>query len=273
MDNTSEHALIPLKQAVVLFHGSEILAVRLPDNRIAATINSLCAILEIRPEGQVRRIRRHKDLAKHLLLTLIKTAGGLQRMDVLIAEAIPFWVLGVQAEQLAPEKRPLARSLQMEAALFLYHYFYAEQPTQPKSESQLDPPIQTIHQKANTAPNSLWDRLFDVLHEMRQKDEARNEQFTQYQRVVDERFSVAEEWLRSLDRHVAGMNQGGTGPITLPLLISAIFSLLERPTGRTQKQLEQEMIETFRVPAINALPDEQWEDVLAWGLWRARQPN
>jgi hypothetical protein len=33
------------------------------------------------------------------------------------------------------------------------------------------------------------------------------------------------------------------------------------------------MSRTFRVPAINAIPDEQWQDILDWYAWRARQPR
>jgi len=152
-----------------------------------------------------------------------------------------------------------------------------------KPETDQEPPLVSEHlggtttpdnpSKTNHALDSLWGRPFKVLYEMRQKDEARNEQFAMHQRAVDERFSVAEEWLHSLDRHVASMDQGRTGPITLPLLSRAILNLLEQTTGRAQKQLEQEMLEAFRVSAINAIPDELWEDVLEWGFWRARQSD
>ena len=272
MDHTPQQALIPLEQAIIEFHGNEVLAVHLSDDRVAATLHALCAILAILPHGQIQRIRRDEKLADHLLHALVETSGGLQLMDVLIAESVPDWVMGLQLKRIALEKRPLILALKMEIVAVLYHHFFPEQATHPRAAPQ-KPSTRPIRQEAKPAPVSLWDRLFEVLYEMRQKEEARDEQFTTYQRAVDERFSVAEEWLRSLDRHVARIDQGNTGPVSLPLLISAIFSLLEQPTGRTQKQLEQEMIETFRVLAINALPDEQWEDVLAWGLWRARQPN
>lgn len=51
----------------------------------------------------------------------------------------------------------------------------------------------------------------------------------------------------------------------------ALLRSLEQATGRTQAQLEQELVETFGVAGINAIPEEQWEDVLAWCWWRAQQ--
>jgi hypothetical protein len=122
MENTSQQALIPLEQALIPFHGGQILAVRLPDNRIAATLTSLCTMLAIHPESQVRRIRRNKDLVEHLLFALVETTGGLQRMAVLIAEAIPFWVVRLHFDQIAPEKREFVIFLKMEAVENLYGY-------------------------------------------------------------------------------------------------------------------------------------------------------
>ena len=128
MGDTFQQVLIPLEQAIIWFHGYELVAVRLPDNRVAAVLNSLCAMLGIRTHGQARRIRRQKDLAEHLALALVETPGGPQRMDVLVAEALPFWVLGVQIEQLAPEKRPLILALKEEAVEVLYRHFYQSNP-------------------------------------------------------------------------------------------------------------------------------------------------
>jgi hypothetical protein len=76
MENTSQEALVPLEQALTVFHGYEVPAIRLADDRVAPTINSLCAMLGILSHGQIQRIRRHKNLAKHLLVAIIQTAGG-----------------------------------------------------------------------------------------------------------------------------------------------------------------------------------------------------
>lgn len=152
MESTPQQTLIPLEQGIIPFHGSQFLAGRLPDNRVAATINSLCDMLGIRPHGQVRGIRRDKDLAEHLLFAQMETTGGLQRMAVLVAEAIPFWVVRLRFDQIAAEKREFILFLKMEAVEALYGYFYKA------TVGQAAPPPPN----PSPAPRSIWQegRLF-----------------------------------------------------------------------------------------------------------------
>lgn len=267
MDNK---VLVPVEQAMVPFYGSEILAVRLPDGQIAASLRSLCNMLKLARQGQMERIRRDENLTGYLLLAVVKTSGGSQRMEVLMAEAIPPWVMGIQDKLIAPEKRLLVHNLKMEIVTTLYRHFLAGQAAQPMAEPQAAPLSPPSHGRSRAAADSSWDRLFDALHDIQQEARAQAGQ------IVEMR-----EWLTSLDRRVGGTGQGSAAGLGwIPLLSAAhladareLLRSLEQSTGRAQAQLEQEMIETFGVSAMNAIPDEQWSDVLAWGLWRARQPQ
>src|SRR5258706_9622988 len=53
----SEQALVPAEQATIRFYDREIIAVRLPDGRIAAALRSMCDALQLERYSQVRRIR------------------------------------------------------------------------------------------------------------------------------------------------------------------------------------------------------------------------
>lgn len=55
--------------------------------------------------------------------------------------------------------------------------------------------------------------------------------------------------------------------------LMALFRSLEQATGRTRAQFAHELSETFRVAAINVIPDELWPDVLDWYCWRTQQPR
>jgi hypothetical protein len=181
MENIPQQALIPREQDVILFHGNEILAVRLPDDRIAATLNSLCAVLGILPHGQIQRIRRDEYLAQHLLLAFVKTAGGLQLMDVLIAEHISDWVMGLQLKRIALKKRPLILALKAEIVDALHRHFFPEQETRPRPEPQAEPEASIRSGRGGTsaASDSPWDRLFDALYDIRQAEQARDRQITE----------------------------------------------------------------------------------------------
>jgi hypothetical protein len=143
-----------------------------------------------------------------------------------------------------------------------------------------DSPKEQLLEALDTMQEALQDAR-EALSAIWQEEQARDEQLAQYQRAQAQRFALVEEWLTSLDRRVAGAGQGSTAGLGwLPLLSAvhladaqALLHSLEQTTGYTETQLEQELIATFRVPAINTIPDELWQDVIAWGLWRARQPG
>jgi hypothetical protein len=277
--------LVSVEQALVPFYGSKIFGVRLPDNRIAGGFSSLCKMLSLAKHGQVERIRRNKDLAQHLLLILVETPSGLRRMDVLIAEAIRPWVMGIQINLIAPEKRPLINALKEHAYEMLSRALLkpeAEEVAESAPEWQAVPPPRIVPDEPGVASDSPWDRLFEAQHisqEALRDIRQQAEQQTRDYRSLAGRMVVFEEWLMSLDRRVAtiqGDAAGAEPPQTLSaahlLDMRTLFRLLEQTTGRPQAQLMQELIETFRVLAINAILDEQWPDVLTWCWWRAQQP-
>ena len=63
MPDEPEQALIPVEQDVVPFDSQTIVAVRLPDGRIAATLRHMCEALQLDRYGQVRRIRDDETVA------------------------------------------------------------------------------------------------------------------------------------------------------------------------------------------------------------------
>ena len=46
-ERASERAIVPVKQATIRFYDREIIAVRLPDGRIAAALRSMCDALQL----------------------------------------------------------------------------------------------------------------------------------------------------------------------------------------------------------------------------------
>ena len=208
MENTPQQAIVPLEQPPIPFHAGKILAVHLPDNRVAATLNSLCNLLGILRHGQARRIQRDKDLAEYLLLVLLKTARGTQRTAVLIDDAIPLWVMKLHLDQIALEKREYIVFLKMEAVEVLRRHFFSGPVAHPMAEPHATPvPPPSLNRSVATS-DLPWDRLFEglgtiqeALHIMQQHQQVKNEQLA-------ERFARIEERLTSLDQRVAGINQG-----------------------------------------------------------------
>lgn len=278
------NVLVPVKQVLIPFFGSHILAVLLPDGRIAASLSSLCKMLTLAKHGQMERIRRNKDLAEHLLVILVETPKGPRLLDALVAEAIRPWVMGIQINLIASEKRQLISALKEQAYEMLSRALLkpeTEQSTQPTPEPQAVPLPQPVPRVSSGVSDSPWNRLLEaqqVSQEALRDIRREAEQQAHTQRALGGRMVVVEEWLMSLDRRVAAVGQGSAAEAGQQPTLSTVhqadlrtlFRLLEETTGRAQAQLAQELLGTFRVAAIDTIPDEQWPDVLAWCWWRAR---
>src|SRR6185312_5225259 len=76
--NTGRPVLSPAQQDTVMFYGHEIIAVRLADGRIAASLRNMCEALQVDRYGQVRRIREDETISDQLVQVTIQTEGGAQ---------------------------------------------------------------------------------------------------------------------------------------------------------------------------------------------------
>ena len=104
-DPTTALAVIDQRQ-VALLEADEILAVRAGDDEIYVPLRGLCANLGIAPTGQVRRIRADEALADGLREVRIRTAArGLQTMQCLRIDTVPYWLSGIEPGRVRPELR------------------------------------------------------------------------------------------------------------------------------------------------------------------------
>src|ERR1051326_1898295 len=105
-------------------------AIRFEDGRRAATLKSLCAMLDIARNGQMVRIRNNSALSSALLTTTVITSGGPQVTDVLLDWAVPVWASGLHTSRLPEKKQALALILQQKAFIAIEQAF-----TQPESHT------------------------------------------------------------------------------------------------------------------------------------------
>jgi hypothetical protein len=127
MPDEPEQAIIPAEQDTVTFYDRQIIAVRLPDGRIAAALRAMCEALQLDRPGQLQRIREDETLADQLVPVRVQTESGEQPMEMLTAWAIPTWLTGIQLSRVAPAKRPAILAFKREAADVLYRHFSQRQ--------------------------------------------------------------------------------------------------------------------------------------------------
>ncbi len=278
----ARQALVPEEQALVPFHGGEILAVLLSDGRIAASLLSLCALLKLSKPGQMQRILRDVVLAKELLLVVVQTPGGPQATEVLTAKAIPTWLTGLQPNMVAPEKRPLIQALKEEAMEVLYRHFFKidadEKAAPPRNPSANSP----------RSPRQMTHKAFERLHQAA-------DALHQVADELDEDYMVAQEKIEAMGDHIVALEaevaalkrepvrdtlrQTTVNPVPPdgPRLskdhLYQMYALAHderRRSGQRVDRLLRELAEAFGVEDMSDIPDVGWEEVASW-FWERRQ--
>ena len=257
--------LIPVVQATVTFYGQQIIAVRLPNGRIAATLGSLCAALQLQTQGQARRIRDDDVLVDQLLSAQIQTDGGPQPADVLTAWAIPTWLTGIKTARVAPQKRPAILAFKREAADALYKHFSQAQPRDLPAPSSLVPaePITQPDYPPSGASPAVWLRYHQQMVaflEWQQDMEA-------WREGIEDRLESVEEITRLVPELIERL-----GPATLSpeqqRTVQASVKHLHELSGASFGAIYAELNEALHVGAYKEIPGGQWSAVAAW--FRAR---
>ena len=252
--------IIPLEQAVVPFYDRTIIAVRLPDGRIAAVLSFLCDALQLATVGQARRIRADDVLADQLLLVQVQTEGGPQAMDVLTAWAIPAWLQGIKLGKVAPEKRPAILAFKREAADVLYRHFSRPRHALPAHATLVpEQPISEPERPPYDAGRETWIAYH---HQMAAWLEWQADMET-WRGHVEERLDKHEAILSLVPELLERL-----GPQLLTsehqASAKAMVGRLHELSGISYATIYSELNAGFHVGKYGDIPDEQWQEVAAW---------
>ncbi len=304
-----DQPLVVVEQALIPFHDSEILAVRLSSGLIAAVLASLCGMLAIATNAQARRIRRDEALSEHLLQVIIETPGGPQLVDVLTAWAIPTWLTGLNLNMLAPEKRPMILALKREAADVLYRHFFkidADEKAAPSPNPSAEAPrsqrkmahkaFERLRQAADTlqqAGNAL-QQAGEAVHGAADALQGAAGALQEATDELDELYMVAQEEKEAMGDHIVALevkqkaleeHKAGSaaqarkqpppqdGPILTAEHRNQVYALarhLRDLTGEPISSMFAELAEMFGVADMSDIPDAGWEEVADW-FWERRQ--
>ncbi|HEU5198525.1 MAG TPA: phage antirepressor N-terminal domain-containing protein [Ktedonobacterales bacterium] len=259
----------PLTPEIVPCYQRPVVAVRLPDRRIAATHQSLCDAVNLDRTGQLQHIRRNKMLSKQMLLVPIRTEGGYQQMDVLISWAIPIWLGSVHLTRLAPEKQELIMAFQEQIVEALERHF-ATLDTSAAAQPASSP--------THKPPRSALEMHIEAWQETAQELDAREERY-------ETRLAVVEQQLARVMAQVAALEQrdGGArgeepppqaGRILSQAHIGQVYVLARHQrdqSGEPISDMLRDLAETFDVPDMSDIPDEGWDHILRWFRGRGQR--
>ncbi len=146
---TSQTPVTPIRQAMVNIAGHRVLGVLLEGGHVAASLRMICDLLGLSYPAQMRKIRADRAIQDSLILAVVKTAGGPQETNVIIAEAIPIWLAHIHENKVAPEVRDTLIEFQRVAVQTLRAFFFPEEKTRqqsapPKEERKQEAPKQNV---------------------------------------------------------------------------------------------------------------------------------
>jgi hypothetical protein len=81
------------------------LAIRGNDGLIYLAVSDICAVVQLAPYSQLRRIRSNEDLVDGLVRAAIDTGYGVKEQYFLQLELYPLWLIGVNTRKAAPQVR------------------------------------------------------------------------------------------------------------------------------------------------------------------------
>lgn len=97
-------AVVPSQQKQVVFYESEITAV-LIGNDVYASIRHMCQALALDSQGQTQRIERSEVLSDGLMVCIVHTIQGDRPTNVLRADLVPMWLVGVDTRRMEDDKK------------------------------------------------------------------------------------------------------------------------------------------------------------------------
>ena len=264
--SNDEEFIVPVEQAIVLFFGEPVIAVRLPDGRIGAVLNTMCSILKMDPASQIRRLREDETTTESLVQVQIRTeTRGLQIMGALIAWAIPYWLGGIQLSRIKDDqKREAIAYFKKEAANVLYAHFSQKTLALPGPTPAVVPaePVQP----APDAHALVWAEYHRQMAA-----------FYQWKAATDTRIDVLEEkqveMESRLDEHrrvLAFIPEilERLGPETLTIKhqqqVRAFVDRLSETTGKTHKGIYSDLYLAFQVPRYQEIHEQEWDNVVNW---------
>ncbi len=266
-DTMANPAITPTRQEVVPLFDRFIVAVSLPDGRIAATLASLCDALGLTQNSQARRIRMDDVLADELVSVAIETSSGVQTMGALTAWAIPLWLTGVHVTRLAESKRAAILAFKKQAANVLYEHF--SQLTLPPPPPATLVPSEPIEKPSYPDESAGLDERRKYHRDMVtwldwQADIAA------WQRDTNNRLDGLESEVESLHEVVRLVPEllERMGPATLSPQrqhsVQALAKRLHEVGGFGFATIYSELNAAFHVGKYDQIADASWDEVARW---------
>src|SRR5215469_13283138 len=267
-NQAQQQALEPVEQDSILFHGEQIVAVRLADGRICVVLRWICESLNLQPGGQVRRIERTAATASELVRVRIQTGGGRQTMSAITLRGFSPGVLGIHPNEVKSDNpvedqriRALVVAYQEEAKDVLYEHFVNKHRVGLPAPTDVVPaePITKPAALAEDAPLAAW-----------------REYYQRMLALIEWQIDI-EQWRGGVEtrlEHVEAMTDlipeilERLGPETLTPAhqrrVQVYVQQLSKVSGKHSGTIHGDLKTGFDVPRYQDIPESEWDKVEQW---------
>jgi len=267
-NQAQQQALEPVEQDSILFHGEQIVAVRLADGRICVVLRWICESLNLQPGGQVRRIERTAATASELVRVRIQTGGGRQTMSAITLRGFSPGVLGIHPNEVKSDNpvedqriRALVVAYQEEAKDVLYEHFVNKHRVGLPAPTDVVPaePITKPAALAEDAPLAAW-----------------REYYQRMLALIEWQIDI-EQWRGGVEtrlEHVEAMTDlipeilERLGPETLTPAhqrrVQVYVQQLSKVSGKHSGTIHSDLKTGFDVPRYQDIPESEWDKVEQW---------
>lgn len=97
--------IIPRERLPITLFDTVALAIRRDDGLIYLALSDICAVVNLAPSSQLRRIRNSEDLADGLVRAAVDTGYGVKEQYFLQLELYPVWLIGVNTGKTGAQTR------------------------------------------------------------------------------------------------------------------------------------------------------------------------
>lgn len=254
--------------ALVILEGclQPIVAVRLADGRIGATLRSLCAAFFLEISGQRQRIQRSLSLRRALLPVTLDTDGGPQAMDVLLDWCVPMWLAGVNIKRLPAATQPIVLDFQQRAVFLLEHAFDTT------SESPAPEPPPSLTEQFSQGL-SLLSGSFTTLMTEHQDLQAEHEDLRREihgdRQETRSQLAVMRQEQHNQALRLAALEARDARPTVgfSPQRLAHIYLLAQRVRAQHGYRIADTLAgltDHFQVEDVSDLQEKDWPAVLTW---------
>ena len=272
-----QQTLEPIEQESISFHGEQIIAVRLPDERIAVVLRWVCESLHVDSQAQVRRIQRTNATSSELVRVKVQTSGGRQTMPAITLRGFSPWMLGINPNEVKSDKpaedrriRELIAAYQEEAKGVLYEHFVKRRPALPASSGSTIVPAepmqpQELGQEATDTEKAAYYENLAVwaLWKASQYAQRWRGEVDEWRGQMEARIESNEAISRLLPEIIERL-----GPETITpkhhQQVKTLAKQLHLATGKPYPTIYDDLKTVFEKGRIEDLLEEEWEQVENW---------